>query len=94
MFTQRELFWLDDILPGKNAAIKKKQMLKEEQELIVSKKQNKHNHHQQMKNINETVSGDDEANYFHVSGRSMSDDGAKGKIETKTNVRWTKLINK
>jgi hypothetical protein len=38
VFTQRELFWLDDILPSKHSADKKR-MIKEEQELIKKKRQ-------------------------------------------------------
>ena len=37
VFTQRELFWLDDLLPSKSIHEKKK-MIKEEQELIKRKK--------------------------------------------------------
>lgn len=65
VFTQRELFWLDDILPSKNAAQKKRQMLKEEQELIKKKKSEKdHDKH------HETMSGDDEPNYFTAGAKT------------------------
>lgn len=38
MFEQRELFWLDDILPGAKGSKDKKKILKEEQELLTKGK--------------------------------------------------------
>lgn len=81
VFTQRELFWLDDILPSKHAEKKKHQMLKEEQDLLAKKKKEKagsidsgrkHIHHTN----STTNSGDDGPNYFQVRVGSATSAGS------------------
>lgn len=91
VFTQRELFWLDDILPGKNSVQKKRQMLKEEQELIEKKKHhdhdNHHRHHHDHKEIKQDTVSEDAPNYFTAAGSGSVNMTSAGTTSTVVKVK-------